>query len=137
MESLDWGEFVSAVARMRDSGKSDVEISGVFGGRELVWNGVIIEMKLEDEFVPGVAVRMPGAKVTLAHDGLLQADHLFLNVQPGAVPLWREYEVGQEVAFRVNLSRGTGPFPAIRVSKADDVTLLMVGTDAAVPLPAR
>ena len=124
----DWGLFIKKVASMFEAGASEVDISKELSGEDVCWEGKITEVKLGEEYAPGVALRMKPAFLQMNQGKTLRADYLFLNTENVSESSWKECRVGDVVKFKATIRKSEGPFPAVQLSVDDEdpEILLMV-----------
>ena len=127
--STNWEAFVERVISLFNAGKSEAEISAEFGDVYVEWQGVVSEVKLSEEYAPGVAMAMNAELNPLKKGKVLRADYLFLNVEPQSASAWAGCKVGDRVSFRAKISKASGPFSEIQLSEfdGDPEVVLMVG----------
>ena len=125
----NWLLFIEEIVSLFNSGVSESEISKIFSGREVTWEGTISEIKLNEEYAPGVSILMTPELTKMKHGKLLRADHLFLNVDNESKADWEKREVGDKVKFTSTIVKSSGPFPEIQLSEDDDdpEVILMIG----------
>lgn len=124
-----WVEFVEAIALLYENGKTEADISPQFDGKRIAGNGSILEVKLFEEYAPGIALSMQPETISLANDRLLRADYLFLNIDADSAHAWKKCKAGDEVRFRATIATSIGPFPVVQFSEfdGDPEIVLMVG----------
>jgi len=125
----DWGAFVRAIISMIEAGHDEASISEKLNGHMVEWSGVIVGIKLNEEFAPGVAVSMAPGIFPISSGKLLRADYLFLNINPSDSLGWKNCNIGDSIKFRAKISKASRPFPEIQLSEADDdlEIILMIG----------
>ncbi|NOT88816.1 MAG: hypothetical protein HOP03_11610 [Lysobacter sp.] len=125
----DWDAFVRVIISMIEAGHDEASISERFNGLMVEWSGVIIEIKLNEEFAPGVAVSMDTGIFPISNGKSLRADYLFLNIRPSDSSDWKNCKIGDRIRFRAKISRALGPFPGVQLSEFDDdpEIILMLG----------
>ncbi len=124
-----WTAFVERVIALFDAGKNEAEISAEFGGSHIEWEGVVSEIKLREEYAPGVAIAMNTKLSPLAKGKVLRADYLFLNVRSESTSTWAGCTVGDRIRFSAKIAKAPGPFQEIQLSEfdGDPEVVLMVG----------
>jgi hypothetical protein len=125
----DWSMFVREIISMIEAGHGDASISERFNGLVVEWSGVVVEIKLDEEFAPGIAVSMDPEILPISSGKLLRTDYLFLNINPSDSSDWKKCIVGDKITFRAKISKAPGPFPEIQLSEFDDdpEIILMIG----------
>lgn len=125
----NWMGFVERIISLFDMGKGEIEISAQFGGVQVEWEGVVTDIKLNEEYAPGVAVAMNPGSFPLAKGKVLRTDYLFLNVDSKSASAWTGCKIGDRVRFRAKISKALGPFPEIQLSEfdGDPEVVLLVG----------
>jgi hypothetical protein len=124
-----WKDFFRNVATLFDHGERDSEISERFRGARVEWEGRIVDLKLDEEFAPGIALSMNPEEYPLSAGKTLRADYLFLNITSKERATWRNCKIGNNVKFSARISKSFGPFAEIQLSEFDDdpEVVLMVG----------
>lgn len=125
----NWLMFIDYIVSLFDSGQAEIDISQEFSGKSVEWQGYIAEIKLGEEYSPGVALAMKPESVPMSKGKVLRADHLFLNTNEKTRSSWSGCKVGDKVKFRAVIAKAAGPFPEIQLSVdvEDPEVLLMVG----------
>jgi len=127
---INWESFINSIALDFDKGASDEDLTNKYGGSEVIWEGKITEIKLDEEFSPGVQLEMPKISIPLNNGKVLEADYLFLNTDAQTKNTWLKAGVGDFVSFKTLISLGDGPFPGISISidEEDILALPLIGT---------
>lgn len=125
----NWLIFVEYIVSMFNKGVSEDDISKEFSGCKVSWKGVISEIKLDEEYAPGVSISMAPELTKMKRGKLLRADHLFLNVDEKNKVKWEKFSAGDEITFTARVTKSSGPFPEIQLSEDDEdpEVLLMIG----------
>ncbi len=129
IEQRSWEEFLAQISMLFDSGKSEAEISDHFAGSSVEWEGVVTEVKLSEEYAPGIALSMHPETFPLAGGKVMRADYQYLNIDPDRCFDWSQCAVGDKIRFSAKISKSEGPFPAIQISEFDGdlEVVLMIG----------
>lgn len=125
----NWSMFLEYICSLFESGQSENEISREFSGKRVIWEGCIADIKLEEEYTPGISLTMKPGAYPLSQGKILLADHLFLNIDENTIPTWQGCKVGKNIKFSGVIDKTAGPFPEIQLSedKEDPEILLMIG----------
>ena len=133
----NWQSFVAEVISLFEEGFDEEKISRKFTGSEVVWSGEVEDVKVHEEYAPGVAINMHPGLFKVDKSRNLRADYLFLNVADDGKQLWENIEKGERITFKAVIAKSAGPFPAIQLSVDEDdpEILLMLGLCNAEPVP--
>jgi len=125
----NWVIFIDYIVSLFDSGRDEIDISQEFRGGNVEWEGHIAEIKLDEEYSPGVALAMKPETLPMSKGKVLRADYLFLNTNEKTRSSWSGCRVGDKVKFRAVIAKAAGPFPEIQLSVDDEdpEVLLMMG----------
>ena len=123
-----WHSFLDHIASLYGTGKREREISEIIGVVTVRWEGVVTEINLSEEFSPGIAITMEPGCVTLNNGESLRSDYQYLKIDPKNNSAWQQCERGGHVRFKARITRPSGPFTSIRLSKAKEgkEVLLMI-----------
>lgn len=114
----DWNTFVTRLIELIDSGASESDVSERFHGSDVHWRGDITDVKINEEFAPGISLAMGTVRAPMANDLFFNANHLFLPVPPDMADSWKNCSVGDSVDFTATIPINEGPRPAIKWVKA-------------------
>lgn len=114
----DWSSFLKEVAIMFEKGKNELEISNIFCGSEVEWEGRILDIKLDEQYAPGIALEMKPTNVLMRGGKVLRADYQFLQIEEHPSN-WSNCRVGDVIRFKAKLIDSQGPFPGIEFSTDD------------------
>ncbi|WNO10288.1 hypothetical protein [Teredinibacter sp. KSP-S5-2] len=125
----DWKDFIKAVVALYEKGRSEQDISSEYSGCSVAWKGIVSDIKLDEEFSPGIAMSMEPETTPMSKGKVLRSDHLFLNVDENTSASWKGCSIGDSVSFTATISKASGPFPEIQLSEDDEdpEVLLMIG----------
>jgi hypothetical protein len=129
IEIYSWTNFLEAIVSLYENGKTEADISLHFEGKRIEGNGRVLEVKLFEEYAPGIALSMQPETTSLANNRLLRADYMFLNINADSAHAWKKYKAGDEIRFRATIATSIGPFPSVQLSEFDEdpEIVLMVG----------
>lgn len=120
-QKIPWQDFIAEVALMHEQGFSDSEISSKFFAACIEGEGVIAELKLSEEYAPGIALEMSPETIRLPKKNkVLRCDHLFLSIDADSSRKWAGCSVGEKIRFMAKIPGSNGPFSAIRLSEYDE-----------------
>jgi hypothetical protein len=124
-----WLAFTQYIVSMFEGGETEADISEALSGSDVMWVGCISEMKIDEEYSPGVALNMEPAITGMTKGRKLRSDYLFLNIDDKTVQSWKGCKAGDRVRFKATIAKASGPFHEIQLSEDDEdpEVLLMVG----------
>jgi hypothetical protein len=120
IEMYSWANFLEAIVSLYENGKTEADISLQFEGKRIEGNGRVLEVKLFEEYAPGIALSMQPETISLTNDRLLRADYMFLNIDADSAHAWKKCKDGDEIRFRATIARSVGPFLSVQLSEFDD-----------------
>ncbi len=131
---ISWKGFVEKAAELINLGGDDVAISRELGSREYTWSGTIQDLKLGEEYSPGVQMKMPEIRINLSNGNFIKASYLFLNTDSETERSWLTAKIGDAVTFTTTIKAEEGPFPAVQASidNEDPEVLLLIGASNAI-----
>ena len=126
----NWKSFTGNVKKMLEAGASEEEISEQLSGKEVSFSGVIVDIKLEEEYCPGIALNMTPGSLSLSKGRVLRSDYLFLNINNDSQS-WSKCKLGSCISFNAMITKNNIPFPAVQISEDDEdpEVLLMLGLE--------
>ena len=131
-----WKNFIASIISLYGKGFNDEKISAEFADSEVVWRGEVDDVKVNEEYAPGVAINMHPELFKINEARNLRADYLFLNVADDKKQLWKNIKKGEKITFRAVIAKSPGPFSAVQLSidEDDPEVLLMLGLYDAEPV---
>lgn len=112
IESFDWQnswiEFVDSVASVYETGMTSEELTKHYIGFPIMWQGLIEEIRLDEEFyehlfVGKIALGMPLHKTTLKSNSPFKARRLIINVPKEERDNWSQCSVGDKIKFQAHM----------------------------------
>jgi len=101
--STDWYTFAEQLIELLDAGVSDADISAQFRGKEVQWEGLITDVKLDDKWVPLITLSMAEQDMPMANNRVLSTSHIVLSIPPGEQESWLGSEVGESITFAASI----------------------------------
>ena len=95
----DWDIFSDQLIELLDAGASEAEISDLYRGKDVQWNGLIKSVNLHHEYAPGIVISMSDKDKPMANDRALQTSHVSLQIPVAEQESWKGSEVGEWVDF--------------------------------------
>lgn len=77
MRDLSWNDFLQCLADKYVEGTNDLKLSEEFGGKEVLWKGVVNKLAFIDEYAPGVSIEMDDPEIPLGKSKKLIANSVF------------------------------------------------------------
>jgi len=124
----DWPLFLKHVVSLHELGKSEDEISESIGEVYVQWEGRVADIKLNEEYVPGIAITMNPESVPMKDGNNLRPNYQYLNIDSEKKSTWDQCRLGDYVQFKAKIRKQSEPFPAIQLSKTKEgrEVLLMI-----------
>jgi hypothetical protein len=112
----DWLTFVEYVADAANRGLTSEELSREVESQQIQWQGRVRLIKLDNEYVPGIGLRMESVQRTLDNGVVLSASYLFLKVEDRTQhDVLRHLKVGDRLAFVTTFDAANGIFPVLNL----------------------